>query len=59
MKHYSILDMFIDAGIDLDHVNDEGNTAMMMTGAKIRNSHNVMKLFLEAGAKSCFINNAS
>ena len=45
MKHYSILDMFIDAGIDLDHVNNEGNTAMMMSGERIRNSQNVMKLF--------------
>jgi hypothetical protein len=49
--------MFVEAGIDLDNVNEEGDTAMMMTGARSLQSHKVMKIFLEAGAKSSFINN--
>jgi hypothetical protein len=49
--------MFIEAGIDLDNVNEDGDTAMMMTGARSLQSHYVMRLFLEAGAKSCFVNN--
>ena len=49
--------MFVEAGIDLDNLNEDGDTAMMMTGARSLQSHNVMKIFLEAGAKSHFINN--
>jgi hypothetical protein len=48
--------MFVEAGIDLDNINEDGETAMMMTGARSLRSHYVMKIFLEAGAKSCFIN---
>jgi ankyrin repeat protein len=48
--------MFVEAGIDLDNVNEDGNTAMMMTGARSLQSHKVMRIFLEAGAKSSFIN---
>ena len=48
--------MFIEAGIDLDNTNEEGDTAMMMTGARSLQSHNVMKLFLDVGAKSCVVN---
>jgi len=54
--HFDILPMFVEAGIDLDNINDEGDTAMMMTGARSLQSHKVMKIFLEAGAKSSFIN---
>ena len=49
--------MFVEACIDLDHVNQDGDTAMMMTGDRCRQSHLVMKLFFELGAKSCFVNN--
>jgi hypothetical protein len=31
----------------------------MMTGENSLSSHNVMKLFLEAGAKTCFVNKAN
>ena len=48
--------MFVEAGINLDNINEDGDTAMMMTGARSLQSHKVMKIFLEAGAKSCFIN---
>ena len=48
--------MFVEAGIDLDNVNEDGDTAMMMTGARSLQSHKVMKIFLEAGARSHFVN---
>ena len=47
---------FVECGIDLDNVNKEGNTAMMMTGARSLQSHKVMKIFLEAGANPNIVN---
>ena len=46
IEHFSILPMFIEAGINLDNVNNKGDTAMMMTGENSLKSHYVMKLFL-------------
>ena len=48
--------MFVEAGINLDNVNEDGDTAMMMTGARSLQSHKVMKIFLEAGANPNIVN---
>ena len=50
--------MFINVGIDLNNVNNKGDTAMMMAGLKNLFTPKTLKLFFEAGAKSCFINKA-
>ena len=46
--------MFIEAGIDLDHVNYEGKTATMMTCYNSLDCPDVMKKYLHAGTRSSY-----